>query len=67
VGGTSAVKNDRRTINQALSELGLIQIAPEHENRQHRPIVRMLGHPSVATIDKSADDDPAGLMQYVHK
>lgn len=63
---TRAVKDGRRTVNHAPSELGLIQIASEHENRQHRPVMRMLPYPSVAEIDNSADDDTARLVQYVH-
>ena len=66
MGRTRAVKDGRRTVNHAPSELGLIQIASEHENRQHRPVMRMLPYPSVAEIDNSADDDTARLVQYVH-
>jgi hypothetical protein len=66
VSGTCAVKNGGRPINQAPAEVGLIQIPPEHENRQHRPIVRVLRDPSVAEIYDSADDDPIGLVQCIH-
>src|SRR5579862_4143843 len=66
MGRTGAVENCRRAIDQAPSELGLIQVAPEHENRQYGPVMRMLRHLSTAEVDDSADDHPTGLMQHVH-
>ena len=66
MGGPRPVKNGRGPVDRPASDLALIHVAPEYEYRQHRPIVRVLRHPSVAEIDDSTDDDAAGLVQYVH-
>jgi len=66
VAAAGAVKNGRRTIDDPLSDIRLVQVAPEDENRQHRPIMRVFRYPSATEIHHSADDHAAGIMQDVH-
>lgn len=67
VARAGAVENGRRPLDEALSEIRLVQIAPEDEDRQHWPIMRMLRYSSATEIDHSPDDETAGFVQDVHR
>src|SRR5262245_25498232 len=60
-----AIEHGRGTGDEGLAELGLVQIAAEDENREHRPVVRVLRHAGAAPIDDSSDRGAAEFLQHL--
>jgi hypothetical protein len=59
-----AIKDRRRAGDEVLPDFGLVQIGADHKERKNRPVMGVLWHAGVASVDDPSERRPAEASQH---
>ena len=65
VRGSGLIENGRGAGDDGLTQFRLIDVVAKNENRQHGPIMRMLGNAGIASVNDSSNPRPTELSQHL--